>query len=469
MLLDRLNPAPELRPAYNLGCLFDIPTGKYFVGIHGESIHSGGLAHVTGIAGIGNSFKTAIGDWFTLRILDRYNSSNASVYDCELTKNIMRYYELAARHQNLKGRYLQDEGKIVLSDNAERTGYTGNQYYDIIKTLLADKAKDTKNLRTLPFLTIKERQPMRTYFPTVSFTDSFSQFKTDSVIKMQEKADIGESERNMEAMKDGGAKTQMMVELGRVAASAGGLFIFTAHVGTDYILDPYAPPKKKLAFLKSGFKLKNVPEKFTFLTNNCWFVTDTKALINKETKAPEFPRDRDDDMKGDTDLMVLTIGSIRNKSGPTGIPFELVVSQSEGILTGLTEFYYVKERNRYGIGGNVQNYFMELLPEVALSRTTVRNKIDSNVLLQRAITITSEMCQIEELYHQFPKDLVCSPKQLYEDLKAKGYDWTRLLDTRGYWVFEEDIDDNTKPFLSTMDLLNMRAGLYHPYWYGDLK
>ena len=469
MLLERLNPAPELRPAYNLGCLFDIPTGKYFIGAHGESIHSGGCTFVTGVAGVGNSFKTAISDWHVLRVLDRYSSSNASVYDTELTKNIMRYYELAARFPSLAGRYLQDEGKLVLSDNAEKTGYTGNQYYDIIKSLLTDKAKDAKNIRTMPFLTLKDRKPIQTFFPTVSFIDSLSQFKTDSVIKMQDKADIGESERNMEAMRDGSAKTQMMIELGRIAASASGLFILTAHVGTDYILDPYTPPKKKLAFLKNGLKLKNVPEKFTFLTNNCWFVTDTKPLINQLTKAPEFPRNSDDDMRGDTDLMVLTLGSIRCKSGPTGIPFELIVSQSEGLLPGLSEFYYVKERGRYGLGGNDKNYFMELLPEVSLSRTTVRNKIDHNAALQRAITITSEMLQIEEYYHQLPRDLICSPKQLYEDINAKGYDWARLLKTRGYWIFEEDVDDNTLPFLSTMDLLNMRAGTYHPYWYGDLK
>lgn len=53
---------------------------------------------------------------------------------------------------------------------------------------------------------------------------------------------------------------------------------------------------------------------------------------------------------------------------------------------------------------------------------------------------------------------------MYKDLKDLGYDWDELLDTRGYWVFEEHAADE-KPFLSTKDLLEMRKGLYTPWWH----
>ena len=114
------------------------------------------------------------------------------------------------------------------------------------------------------------------------------------------------------------------------------------------------------------------------------------------------------------------------------------------------------------MGGNNINYYLELLPDVNLSRTTVREKIDNDEKLQRALNITAELCQLFEYHRSRYDDLLCTPKELYDDLKALGYDWNVLLDTRGFWVLESD--DRFKPFLSTMDLLEMRKGLYKPYW-----
>jgi hypothetical protein len=57
---------------------------------------------------------------------------------------------------------------------------------------------------------------------------------------------------------------------------------------------------------------------------------------------------------------------------------------------------------------------------------------------------------------------MCSTKQLYDDLKAKCYDWDQILsETRSWWTLDPD---HPKKFLSTMDLLKMRVGQYHPYW-----
>ena len=57
---------------------------------------------------------------------------------------------------------------------------------------------------------------------------------------------------------------------------------------------------------------------------------------------------------------------------------------------------------------------------------------------------------------------MCSPKELYEDIKKLGYDWNVLLNTRGYWTIDQYT--NPVPYLSTVDLLRMRKGLYEPYW-----
>jgi hypothetical protein len=146
---------------------------------------------------------------------------------------------------------------------------------------------------------------------------------------------------------------------------------------------------------------------------------------------------------------------------------QLLVSQQDGILPALSEFHYIKVNDRYGLEGNVQNYTLALRPDIALSRTKVRSKINGDPLLRRALNITSEMCQINQLYDYLDDDIYCTPKQLYDDLKAKGYDWEMLLKTRGRWTY--DNDQHPVPFLSTMDLMRMRAGKYHPYWLADDK
>ncbi|MNE69305.1 hypothetical protein D3C80_1650230 [compost metagenome] len=104
---------------------------------------------------------------------------------------------------------------------------------------------------------------------------------------------------------------------------------------------------------------------------------------------------------------------------------------------------------------------MELRPNVALSRTKVRQKLNGDPLLRRAVEIQSEMLQLI----QFQRKLdVPTPAALYEGLVKMGYDWEVLLGTRGYWMVKEEEHLCEKKFLSTMDLIRMLRFEYKPYW-----
>jgi hypothetical protein len=453
-------PAPLVRALLNIGCLFDIPTGHYVTGKYGESILIGGLAPLTGIGGRGNMYKSTIAHFMLLSALDRYIQANAQVFDTEMSLTMTRMHQLAAKLPNIGGKDLEELQRLMITD---QTVYKGEAWFELLKEMVEEKILDTKsNIGTMPVMN-RDGKPITTWYPTIVEVDSLSQFTTSSMEKIQGEADVGSSGRNILALRSSMAKNQLLEESPGLTGRTGTYMIFTAHIGDDLALDPYAPPAKKLTFLKNKVKFKRVPENFTFLMNNCWYCFHAEPMINQTTKAPEFPRDSDDDMKGDTDLMKVSLLQLRGKSGPTGLPIEVLVSQSEGVLRSLSEFHYIKSMGRYGIGGNDRNYFLELMPDVSLSRTTVRGKIDENLKLQRALEITSEMCQIESLWHEFDDALICTPKELYEGLKAQGYDWDMLLsETRGYWVFEEAKD--AKKFLSTKDLLNIKAGRYVPYW-----
>ena len=195
------------------------------------------------------------------------------------------------------------------------------------------------------------------------------------------------------------------------------------------------------------------------------YLDTAKDLVNDNTKLPEYPLETDQQK---TDLKVMTLTQLRGKNGPSGFTTQLVISQDKGVLPSLTEFHYIKENKRFGIDGTLQSYHLDIYPEVSLSRTTVRAKLDNDTKLRRAVNITAELHQLG-IYHDVYKaiGLICSPKDLYEDIKKLGYDWNILLNTRGYWTLDQY--DNKLPYLSTIDLLNMRVGKYHPYWLEDDK
>ncbi|NYW24540.1 hypothetical protein, partial [Escherichia coli] len=94
-----------------------------------------------------------------------------------------------------------------------------------------------------------------------------------------------------------------------------------------------AVPTKKLQHLKSGEKIKGVTDKFFFLPNIVWQTVSSNLLINQNAKGPEYPKTQKDIDPGSTDLNIVTIKQLRNKSGPSGVTIDLIISQSEGVLS----------------------------------------------------------------------------------------------------------------------------------------
>lgn len=454
-----IKPAPEVRPLLQIGCLLDIQTGDYYVGKHGESILNGGLAPMTGIGGRGNTFKSVLTHFFNLRVLDRYVQAAYNPYDTEMSLTPRRLSAISCRLENIAGRDLLEEGRLLLTDT---TANTGNVWFDGIKLFARAKMKETDvSLGTTPFIN-RKGENIKAFYPSLASIDSFSRMQVDAVDKILDKNEVGESGNNMAAAKDAGSKHQMLIQMPALTAQAGLYITMTAHVDDELKLDPYAPNTKKLAYLKNNLKFKYVSNQFHFLTNNLWFCLEATPLKHRETKAAQYPRDSTDTDPDNNDLMSVTLINLRGKNGQSGTPFEILLSQTEGVLPSLTELHYLISNDYYGLGGSNQNYYVELCPDIALKRTTARKKIDESPALRRALEITSEICQLTRLKWMQYSEVLCTPKELYDDLKKMGYDWNVLLNTRGYWVFEEDTTQ--LPFLSTLDLLRMRKGLYKPYW-----
>lgn len=471
MLKQTLNAAPAVKLMFNIGALLDIPTGFYLKGKYGESLLLGGLGMLTGVVGAGNTFKSTMEHYMMLSAVDRImyaTETSMSTYDTEINIHEHHLKHFTARFSNLAFRDLFNDGEWVVTD---KTVYYGDQWWETVKKFTDDKiANASKIMVETPFLQRDRTNLIKTMAPTFGQVDSFSEFETSDVAKIQNENVLGDAGGNTIHMRQGLAKTRFLMEAPNVCGSSNHFMLLTAQVGETIPMGqgPYAaPPPKQLQSMKQNEKMKGVTGKFTFLMSNCWQTIRAVPLINNSTKGPEYPRDSFENTSAELDLYLVTIKQLRSKSGPTGITLDIVVSQSDGVHPGLTEFHYLKDQDRFGLGGNLQNYYLELYPDVKLSRTTVRTKLDNDHKLVRAMNITSELCQMHQYYRTLKNELM-EAKELYEAIKEKGYDWDQILDTtRGWWTFNND--KQKLLFLSTMDLINMARGTYHPYWLEDDK
>lgn len=459
-MFSNFKQAKPFRPQFNIGCLMDITTGRYEKGMKGENILSGGVASIEGVSGPGNSFKSTLAHFRMLMVLMRYSISMGFMYDSENSASLRRLQDLAnvIDPTGALAESLDPElARFLFTDAAE---YNGSEWWDLFKSGIQDRIKNGKMVDT-PFLNEKTDKPHQIFPPLVGEIDSLSQFQTNAVFKKVESGSVGESDLNAVAMQNANGKAQLLDQLPYLTSKGGFSIILTSHMGDTIVMDQYNAPKKKLAFVKNTRKMKKVPESYTFLTNNLFEIIETKPLLDNN-KQPEFPRDEEDDLKGITDLMEITVLPIRTKNGLTGYPFTLVVSQRFGIQPSLSEYYYIKNYGRFGLTGNLIQQRLAIYPDVVFTRKSIRKIVAADAKFRRALEILSELCQINNLWPEYAAEKMVEPTELYEGLKKKGYDWDVLLETRGYWTFDQYT--NPVPFLSTKDLLEMYHGTYHPYW-----
>ena len=455
----------------NIGCLMDIPTGFIVTGKKGESIINGGLPQISGLVGRGNNYKSTIMHYMALSAYDNISAShetNMVTYDTEMNTFLERLEDLSKRFEHIPDDIIRsNKGLWTVTDKSQMPG---NKFALILNEYSENKIKDKDSKITIEcFKDPYEDKPLSTLLPSFVEIDSLSEFEAESTIEMLSN-DLDGSDTNTFAMKQGLFKSKFLSTLPRLASMSNTFILFTGQVSNKINMATgpaaMAQPVKDLQYLKQGDSIKGISNKFFFLLNSAWFLHTASLLKNKSTEQAEYPVDTSSNQSNELNVVKLT--QLRSKSGSSGYTISVIVSQDEGVLPTLTEFHHIKENNRFGLSGNNVHYNLDIYPDVSLSRTTIRNKIDNDPRLRRAINITSELLQLSIFNPELEtQGLMCTPKELYEDIKKLGYDWNVLLDTRGYWTIDQYT--NKVPFLSTVDLLKMRKGLYTPYFLKDNK
>lgn len=467
MARPNMETAPPVMFAMPIGGCVDIVTGTYIVGTHDQRILLGGLALTTGVVGPPNSFKTTVMRWMLLSYLSRIirvalDEIYHGTYDTEVNTQEERNFNLTKAFEEFSQMNLFKEGIWQITN---RDIYPGNKWWEEVRSYLKEKMKDKgKRLYETAFLD-RELKPMKIVCPTSNDIDSISHFMTEDVEAIMDKTELGQSEGNTIYMRQGLAKSRMLLEIPSVAAGHMNFFLFTAHIGSKIEMPkgPGAPPERKqLQPMRQGEVIKGATSNFLYLVHNCWLLDSATPQINQTTKAPEYPYEPGDENAGDNDLFMVKMKQLRGKNGSSGFVIEQFVSQREGVLPYLTEFHFIKTNNRFGLLGSDRNYQLALIPDVSLSRTTVRKKLRESVRLQRAVNIISEIAQIQ-LFHPLLRKLLVTPEDLYSKLKEKGYDWDWLLFNTRSW---NTLDDEAYPGypLTTLDLCRIVTDNYHPYW-----
>lgn len=455
----------------NVGSLLDIPTGSFVVGKKGETIINGGLGPITGLTAVGNNYKSTIMHYMMLSAGNKVKQSELPLYmytyDTEINMNTERCDQLAKNFPLIMENPTKGMDAEWVVTNKEKV--SGNTWAKDLEDRLEVKSKDKDQEFEVDFTKDPHTgKDLKLHVPSFIEIDSFTEFEGEASFNVLSN-DLDGSDTKTYAMNQGMLKTKFMARLPYLSNKSNNYFLLTAHLGDkiDMNANPYSPgPTKKLQYLKGDQHMKGTGSKFYFLTTQVWLLSGARQLVNQATKGPEFPTDSNDGFKNELNIVDLTL--LRNKNGPSGGIISIIVSQSRGVLPTLSEFYYIKNSKK-GISGNDRTYHMDLYPDVNLSRTTVRKLIDSDPKLRRAINITAELLQLIEFHYSYLSNnkLLCTPLELYEDIKKLGYDWNELLNTRGYWLYDQY--ENEVPFLSTIDLLKMRVGQYHPYFMKPLK
>lgn len=470
-------PAPIVRAMFNVGGLEDIPTGRVFKSIRGNTIIMGGYGHVNSICGGGNCSKSEQLLFRFGAVLGRYRSTKGINYDTENTMTYERQERVM--HNYLHTRYYDamedsllpaDERKLTFIQAAD---VSGEEWFRWTRDLARERTKNRRSARPKNMVSLPIRDQygnlVQIQEPIIELCDSLSMLTFSSVLDATvEKNDVGDKGNNTIFMKDGAAKTQMFLQLPGITTNGDIYMGMVAHIGTHIAMDQYAPTPGRLTFSKHGLKLKNVPEKFTFINNNVHETYSVSKLIHPTTKAPMYPLDESDKQSGN-DLQQLNIMSTRNKSGPVGVEFNYATSQKAGIDPDLSRFLLIKAFGKpgYGMEGNDQNYTMVMLPNIKLSRTAIRRKMEDHYILRRAIGVCSEMLQMNLLWKMEDKYKL-TPEELYTKVKERGYNWEDLLNTREHYVFVEDEPYEELPELNTWDFIRIAVGEYHPFWMTEI-
>lgn len=480
------------RVRYNAIPMLDIALGRFERGKDGVTYLNGGISKVMGYGGRGNVFKTFLMSYTAWCIHVRYNLDWTTFYDTEESAEASRQNDILKNVLEMNGHTVDPLGNYIL-DYLVKNGEDpkkGQKVFTMsnisklsgtnwLNKWLRDPAKDREKIfesgkgrKTTPFYNIFGEFEC-VLPPWHHQCDSLSEWHSDANIAESFSADVGASESNHLNAQDYNHKAQMIQKWPILAGRCESIISFTVQLTDNITIGRDMSTDKKLDMMKGNIKLAGVPSKqITYLTNSLLIATHAKELSHEYnsktgTTEPMFPSvDSRGRASSYNDLKLVRYTQWRAKSGPTGINLFFIFSQEEGLLVGLSEWYYLKEimaKVQWGWEKKGNFYNLDLLPDTKFGRTTIRDNVKTDLRLSRAMSMTAQICYLLNNTVKVPSDMRLTGKEVYENITKLGYDWEEILDkTQDWWAFQEDTKKDSKRTLTVWTLLEMAADRFHP-------
>ena len=479
-----------MRVRYNVLPLLDIALGDFERGKDGRAYLNGGLSRIMGYGGRGNVFKTFKMQYLTWCFVIRYLPKWVTFFDTEESaeakrQNVILINVLKNHHKAIDplARPIVDyfNGTAPTQFNMNNISkFSGTDWFEQwIRDPVEEREKlfkSGKGRKTAPFLNIFGEQE-KVLVPDVHNCDSLSEWHSDTNSKDVMKSEVGASESNHLNMTDYNHKAQMISRWPLLAGRGEFMMGFTVQLTDNIEIGrTMGAPQQKLDTMATGIKLSGVPAKqISYLTNSLLIATKSGELkepnsYNPDTGTSEmmFPRERDKELSSSyNDLKLVKYTQWRAKSGPTGINIHLIFSQEEGLKSGLSEWFYLKEilkKKPWGYQKSGHWFSLDILPDTKFQRKSIHDQIEEDQKLARAMTITSTIAYLYNNSVLVPKHLRMTGEELYNNIIKNGYDWDEILTkTVDWWYFDEDKEHHGNvETLTIWSLLEMAADVWEP-------
>lgn len=451
-----------INPCFNYSALLDMINGEWVKTPAGEYILNGGLCANNAVTGGNNTQKTGLTVLAMARMLCRIQHSIVVFFDLEATFSVQRLARFVDREMGIPGYFFKEILNKRFFYHSRNDGNDGSSVHNFFKETYQKIKQDIKEKKPIYMETPyadNEGKPIEIIIPITVVVDSISEMHFTRTSAHFQEGDVDEGgEKKTRDMVIGNQRRIVYEDCDILGGEVGFVQLWTAQV-VDVINMTGRPLEKESVFIRQGKKLKG-PKSLMRIPQTGVEIIRGSALKNgQEWLYPDpFGKDVfiDKDAKENPDLLYYSVSPYRNKSGSSGGSYGFIGSQALGIQEGLSMYHHLKTSNMFGLEGNAVTHACVLHPECKVGRTTIRKKLLDEHKLNRALIICYQMWHMQMFDLSLEPQYRMTPQELYEKIKARGYNWDDILDqTVDYWFTNPDIKKTT---VSTKQLLAIANG-----------
>lgn len=464
--LSKLETSETIHIGLNFSPVFDMNNGRYFTGLADNEYLNGGITANNAVVGGSNTQKTGMLILMTRAFLHRFPNGIVIYADSESTLDVSRLSEAVDADFGIDG-YFEDEvvGKRFFYQAGD-DGFDGTYLHNMIKDIYKNYQNNKTNKAfyvKVPFLD-KHGKQIEIIAPILIICDSLSELRfNDASAKFQE-GDVDEGgKKRTRDMEFGNLKRVVFEDASHLGGIAGLRLCWVGQTA-DIINMDGKPLEKQSTFIRQGKKIDKCPKAILRLPSMGIEIIRGAPLKNDQEWMYPNPNGRDvvmtTDARENPDLLLYSYTLYRNKGGASGVSGSFIGSQSDGIQEGLSMYHSLKQNNYFGINieagqGSKVSHACYLMPEFKVGRTTVWEATRQNKRFFRAITLCYHLMIMQTRWLRLDPRYRIEPKELYQIIKDKGYDWDQILDSVDYFHLNPDI---MVPTITAKQLLRVALG-----------